>query len=248
MKGEYFMANIEKSKVAKIIQLHNEIRGLLVQGLEKAMILGELLIDAKKTLGHGHFTSWIEQNIPFDERTVRRYMGVYEFRERLKTDNVSDLTTAYKLVENIRAFHKTATTYNLSSSRKKKIFSQITNPTKDRKDIIDRITTEVTFQHQAERKAARLRDIPKERRPEMIDLEKSLTQITNKAKELRYIIIHFCGRFNSIKDIQLEDMQKLVVHWSIKDLSSSIKNLYASLGKIPEEDENMKKQIEAKVT
>ena len=41
----------------------------------------------------------MNDNLPFTDRTARNYMRMYHERDRLKTETVSDLTGAYKLIE-----------------------------------------------------------------------------------------------------------------------------------------------------
>ena len=90
--------DIEKSKIQEIISLHDEVRGYLKLSLEKAIRIGELLAEQKESLKHGEFTPWVKANLPFTDRTARNYMGLYRKRDLLKTETVSDLTSAYKLL------------------------------------------------------------------------------------------------------------------------------------------------------
>ena len=90
---------IEKTKINEIIALHSEIYGLLKTSLEKAIRIGELLNEQKASLKHGEFIPWIEKNLPFNERTARRYINIFRNRHRLKSDKVSGLNQAYKLLE-----------------------------------------------------------------------------------------------------------------------------------------------------
>lgn len=119
------MANIEKSKVDKLFQWHEEIIEFAEQAFDRAMKSGELLIEIKKSLGHGRWTSWAYKELPYGERTAQRYMNIYKFRKRLKTDRVSDLPSAYKLIENLNEFEKVAKDYELSSQTKANIKRKI---------------------------------------------------------------------------------------------------------------------------
>ena len=92
------MSDIERTRADTIIILHNEIIGHLTKSLEKAIRIGELLTEQKRTLKHGDFTNWILDNLPFTDRTARNYMRLYDNRDKLKTENVSDLASAYKLL------------------------------------------------------------------------------------------------------------------------------------------------------
>ena len=93
------MNEIIKSQIDEIIELHNEMAGLMNVALKKAMRVGELLTRQKEALKHGDFMPWIKANLPFTDRTARRYMQVYEGRELIaKTDSVSDLKAACRLL------------------------------------------------------------------------------------------------------------------------------------------------------
>ena len=52
------MKAVEKSRVQKIIQLHNDVVG----SLKKAMTVGELLTDQKAEMKHGEWLPWVEKN------------------------------------------------------------------------------------------------------------------------------------------------------------------------------------------
>ena len=87
------MANIKK-----IITLHNEITEALKSSLEKAILIGQLLIGQKEKLNHGEFTSWIKENLPFTDRTARNYIKLFNNKDMLITETVSDLKSAYRLL------------------------------------------------------------------------------------------------------------------------------------------------------
>ena len=88
--------DIQVSRIQEITKLHSEIKGLFMSSLEKAFRIGFLLEEQKKSLAHGQFTSWVSQNLPFEERTARNYMRVYRKREELKRQGISVLNTAYQ--------------------------------------------------------------------------------------------------------------------------------------------------------
>ncbi len=92
------MKGIEKSLIAEINKLHGEILKSFSTALEKAIRIGELLTKQKEDLKHGEFTAWVNNNLPFTDRTARNYMRVYGERDRLKTETVSDLSSAYQLL------------------------------------------------------------------------------------------------------------------------------------------------------
>jgi hypothetical protein len=83
----------------RVNALHAEIGGALRLSLQKAIEIGGLLTEAKRQAGHGAFGEWLSDNVAFTDRTARRYMALFENRERLlKSDTVSDLRSAYRLL------------------------------------------------------------------------------------------------------------------------------------------------------
>lgn len=80
----------------RINGLHKEIENALHQSLNNAIEIGQLLTDAKKALPHGQFTSWIETNCIFTDRTARRYMKLHKERDKLK--NAAGIQEAYQLL------------------------------------------------------------------------------------------------------------------------------------------------------
>jgi ribosomal protein L17 len=60
-----------------------------------------LLTSQKEKLKHGEFAPWVAQNLPFSQRTARNYMLVFRERHKLKTENVTDLSKAYKVLRRI---------------------------------------------------------------------------------------------------------------------------------------------------
>ena len=93
---------LEKNRVEEITILHNDIAGHLRQSLDKAIRIGELLKEQKDNLKHGDFMKWVSDNLPFTDRTARNYMRLFENRDKLKTETVSTLTTAYKMLNESR--------------------------------------------------------------------------------------------------------------------------------------------------
>jgi len=92
------MNDLKLNRVTEIVSLHAEIVGFGRMALDRAIRIGELLTEQKAELGHGDFGPWIQEHLPFTDRTARRYMLCYEHRDRLKTDTMSDLTGAYRLL------------------------------------------------------------------------------------------------------------------------------------------------------
>jgi hypothetical protein len=92
------MNDLQINKAEEITNLHNEIIGLGKTVFDKAIRIGELLTEQKASLKHGEFGNWIDANLPFTDRTARNYMRLHENRKQLKTENVSELSEAYKIL------------------------------------------------------------------------------------------------------------------------------------------------------
>lgn len=88
---------IGATAIDEIKRLHNDILGHARQSLSDAIRVGELLTQVKAVLKHGEWLDWLKQ-IPFNDRTARRYVSCYERRDQLKTDNVANLSEAYALI------------------------------------------------------------------------------------------------------------------------------------------------------
>ncbi|MEX0784678.1 MAG: DUF3102 domain-containing protein [Dehalococcoidia bacterium] len=87
-----------KSTVAEIVRLHGEVVDSLRLSLDKAIRIGELLAAQKKELKHGEFGPWIADNLPFTNRTAQNYIRLFRYRDKLKSENVSSLARAYRLI------------------------------------------------------------------------------------------------------------------------------------------------------
>jgi hypothetical protein len=61
------------------------------------MRIGELLTEQKESLGHGEFTAWVKENLPFTVRTAQNYMRIWNERETLKSETVL-LLGSYRLL------------------------------------------------------------------------------------------------------------------------------------------------------
>ena len=84
--------------VSEIVALHGEIIQSARTTLDKAIRIGQLLTEQKATLKHGLWLRWIEDNLPFAERTARNYMTVYCRRGEIGNGCRFELTDAYKLL------------------------------------------------------------------------------------------------------------------------------------------------------
>jgi hypothetical protein len=84
----------------QIREKHGALQLSLKRTVHQAIELGELVAEAKPLLPHGSFTPWIEKQ-GLEARTAQRYMELFEYKA--KTVRVSDLTTAYALIEEIKS-------------------------------------------------------------------------------------------------------------------------------------------------
>lgn len=87
-----------KSPTDEINALHEELTGNAQRSLRLAIRAGELLATQKANLPHGAWLPWLNENVNFSVRTASRYIAIYEARDRLKSDTVSNLKTAYRLL------------------------------------------------------------------------------------------------------------------------------------------------------
>jgi len=58
-----------------IMRAHAEAERSLRSSVEHAIRAGELLLQAKKTCGHGSWSIWLRDNIDFSERLAQAYTG-----------------------------------------------------------------------------------------------------------------------------------------------------------------------------
>jgi len=66
-------------KARDINRLHGEARQLARTAVEKALEAGHLLHEAKRSLPHGRFKAWVENNTEVSYRTASKYMKVAQF-------------------------------------------------------------------------------------------------------------------------------------------------------------------------
>ena len=85
---------IEKTRIDKILSLHEEIAGYLKLTLDRAIHIGGLLTEQKADLQHGQWLPWIRENMPFSKRLAQDYIRFYEHREELKSATLAGLTDA----------------------------------------------------------------------------------------------------------------------------------------------------------
>jgi hypothetical protein len=98
MKSEQHLTRVARP-LSEIKLLHGEILAAARTSLDKAIRIGELLIKIKSELRHGEWLPWLESNLSFSDRTARNYVRCFEERVRLKSETISNLTDAYRLLE-----------------------------------------------------------------------------------------------------------------------------------------------------
>ena len=99
------MNEIQTTQAARLRQLHGVIIAALQATLDKAVEAGGILRDVKVSLPHGDFGKWVESNTGFNIRTAQRYMKIFDNRDQLKSDSVSYLADAHKLLTEPKKDH-----------------------------------------------------------------------------------------------------------------------------------------------
>jgi hypothetical protein len=97
------MSTVTKTPIQEINELHRQIVDAAVTSFEKAIRIGELLTAQRENVAHGGWLPWLKSNVQFTDRTARNYMRVFENRDRLKLESVSDLPSAYRLLSDAGA-------------------------------------------------------------------------------------------------------------------------------------------------
>ncbi len=82
----------------KIREAHGTFISSMKDTLEAGITAGQLLIEAKETLEHGEFLKWIQDTLPFTERTAQKYMRIARNQDKLKEKGARLLSEAYNAV------------------------------------------------------------------------------------------------------------------------------------------------------
>jgi hypothetical protein len=82
----------------EVNRLHAEISTLMLDSVTKAVRAGELLTELKLRVGHGSWRTWVESNLRFSYRTARRYLYIYNNRDKLLVFGVKTLTEAHQVL------------------------------------------------------------------------------------------------------------------------------------------------------
>ena len=91
-------SQISEAAVEEIRQLHAGIISHARTSLVNAIRIGEILSQIKTVLKNTNWIEWLQTNLPFSDRTARRYVSCYERRDQLSLDNLSNLSEAYALI------------------------------------------------------------------------------------------------------------------------------------------------------
>jgi hypothetical protein len=79
------------------MELHTEIVGSARASLEKAIQVGELIAAIKSDLPHGQFLGYCAEELPgLSKRTIQNYMKVFNNRELLTAQEITDPAAAYR--------------------------------------------------------------------------------------------------------------------------------------------------------
>jgi hypothetical protein len=76
----------EDPDAAEIIKLHDVAVFFGTQTLMIAVKCGELLAKKKDSLSQGQWLPWVKRNLPFTDRTARRYIKVWHNRQTFKEE------------------------------------------------------------------------------------------------------------------------------------------------------------------
>ena len=98
------MDNKEKELLKKIKELHSHIQNDSKQSLNRALKLGSILQTQKERVKHGNFINWVNNFLPFSERTSRNYLTLHKNKEKIKEAKVKSLSEAYQLLKTTRPF------------------------------------------------------------------------------------------------------------------------------------------------
>jgi Protein of unknown function (DUF3102) len=78
----------------RINAAHEEVKNSIRRGAEHAIKAGDLLLQAKETVGHGVFLEWLGEHCTCTPRTAQLYMKLAKEKDKLgsNTKSISHLT------------------------------------------------------------------------------------------------------------------------------------------------------------
>ena len=77
---------------AKIRDEYRKAEFHLKHGIDHALVIGLLLIEAKGKLKHGQWLPWLQKHCKMPERTAQLYMQLVKYSKNIKSADLADLT------------------------------------------------------------------------------------------------------------------------------------------------------------
>jgi hypothetical protein len=97
------MRPIPQNEIAEVVKWHSELQDFGRTALTKAFNIGSKLAAWRIVIPHGQWLSWIAANVPeIPERTVQRYIQLWENKERIEAQSKSDTATDLTELPSIR--------------------------------------------------------------------------------------------------------------------------------------------------
>lgn len=90
------------NNAGKINVLHQELEDLSRVALQKVLECGSLLTEQKAALKHGEWLPWCKENLKFSDRQARKYIAIWEGRDKLELSSDLGVTDAYRIVSGKR--------------------------------------------------------------------------------------------------------------------------------------------------
>ncbi|MCK9569934.1 DUF3102 domain-containing protein [Candidatus Pacearchaeota archaeon] len=91
----------------KVNKLHQEIKDALTGTIEKAILIGNYLVETKERVGHGSFGAWIKASCSFSHSAADNYIKIAKWQEQIRT-RCGNLQEAYQVIASIETKEKQA--------------------------------------------------------------------------------------------------------------------------------------------
>ena len=95
-----------KGVATQINELHYRIYARNARALADSIEIGRMLSEQKDKLVHGHYLNWLNKHINFSYETARNYQKLYDYREEIKSQNIVNSSSAYRLIQRIKRQEK----------------------------------------------------------------------------------------------------------------------------------------------
>ncbi len=131
MREEYRVESLSRTE-KELRELKDKLTTTAKVGLVIAYEIGRRLAAVKKTLDHGQFLPWLEQNFGFTDRTAQRYIRIYDYFRDKPQQVLEELTLqeAYALAGVNRVMRKPP------QESKVKIFHKPRDPEAERAKMV----------------------------------------------------------------------------------------------------------------